>query len=67
MTSSTGELMTKPTSIERINVSVYTIPTDVPESDGTLEWDKTTLVLVEAMAGGLHGWRTPWVGIHLRE
>jgi L-alanine-DL-glutamate epimerase-like enolase superfamily enzyme len=38
--------------IERIEVSAYTIPTDFPESDGTLEWDSTTLVLVEAAAGG---------------
>jgi hypothetical protein len=39
-------------SIERIQVSAYTIPTRTPESDGTFEWDKTTLVLVEAFAGG---------------
>lgn len=38
--------------IERINVSAYTIPTDFPESDGTIKWDKTTMVLVEATAGG---------------
>lgn len=36
-------------------VSVYTIPTDAPESDGTLAWDSTTLVLVETEAGGQHG------------
>ena len=29
----------------------YTIPTDAPESDGTLAWDTTTLVVVE-VAGG---------------
>ncbi len=38
-------------AIERIDVSVYTVPTDVPESDGTAEWESTTLVLVEAHAG----------------
>jgi L-alanine-DL-glutamate epimerase-like enolase superfamily enzyme len=27
--------------------SAYTIPTDVPEADGTLKWDSTTLVLCE--------------------
>ncbi len=37
--------------LERLTVSTYTVPTDFPESDGTLEWDKTTLVLVHAMAG----------------
>jgi L-alanine-DL-glutamate epimerase-like enolase superfamily enzyme len=41
--------------IERINVSAYRIPTDAPESDGTLAWDSTTLVLVEAQAAGITG------------
>ncbi|MBD8882335.1 mandelate racemase [Rhodanobacter sp. 7MK24] len=36
-------------------VSVYTVPTDLPESDGTLAWESTTLVLVEIDAGGKHG------------
>ena len=40
-------------AIERLNVSAYTVPTDFPESDGTINWDKTTLVLVEATAGGV--------------
>jgi L-alanine-DL-glutamate epimerase-like enolase superfamily enzyme len=38
-------------AVERLDVSVYTVPTDVPESDGTAEWDATTMVLVEAHAG----------------
>src|SRR5436309_10177924 len=42
-------------AIERIAVSAFEIPTDQPESDGTLEWDSTTLVLVEASAGGQTG------------
>jgi RimJ/RimL family protein N-acetyltransferase len=37
----------------RLDVSAYTIPTDAPEADGTLEWTSTTLVLVEANAGDL--------------
>jgi L-alanine-DL-glutamate epimerase-like enolase superfamily enzyme len=41
--------------IDRISVSAYRIPTDAPESDGTLEWNSTTLVLVEAVAGGKTG------------
>jgi L-alanine-DL-glutamate epimerase-like enolase superfamily enzyme len=41
--------------IERLDVSAYIIPTDLPESDGTFAWDKTTLVLVEAKAGGVRG------------
>jgi L-alanine-DL-glutamate epimerase-like enolase superfamily enzyme len=41
--------------IERIQVSVYTVPTKTPESDGTIQWDKTSLVLVEVLAGGKTG------------
>jgi L-alanine-DL-glutamate epimerase-like enolase superfamily enzyme len=41
--------------IEGVEVSVYTVPTDLPESDGTFEWDSTTMVLVEASAGGMRG------------
>ncbi len=41
--------------IDGIAVSHYTVPTDFPESDGTLQWDKTTIVLVEASAGGKRG------------
>lgn len=41
--------------IERVTVSAYLIPTDAPESDGTLEWRHTTLVVVEASAGGKQG------------
>lgn len=41
--------------IERVEVSAYTIPTDCPESDGTLEWDKTTIVIVEVSAGEVSG------------
>ncbi|MGA8622746.1 MAG: enolase C-terminal domain-like protein [Candidatus Sulfotelmatobacter sp.] len=37
--------------IGEMSVAAYTVPTDCPESDGTLEWDKTTLVLVNACAG----------------
>ena len=43
------------TVIESIDVSVYTIPTERPESDGTLEWDSTTIVIVEAQGGGKTG------------
>jgi L-alanine-DL-glutamate epimerase-like enolase superfamily enzyme len=43
------------TPVESLRISAYTIPTDFPESDGTLEWDRTTLVLVEAEAGGKRG------------
>jgi L-alanine-DL-glutamate epimerase-like enolase superfamily enzyme len=38
-------------AVERLDVSVYEVPTDEPESDGTLAWDSTTIVVVEAHAG----------------
>ncbi|HEY5312870.1 MAG TPA: enolase C-terminal domain-like protein, partial [Pirellulales bacterium] len=41
--------------ISSLRVSAYKIPTDYPESDGTYEWDSTTLVLVEIEAGGQQG------------
>lgn len=41
--------------ITNLSVSVYTIPTDHPEADGTIEWDSTTMVLVELEAGGKKG------------
>ena len=41
--------------IESLAVSAYTVPTDAPEADGTLRWDSTTIVLVEAAAGGERG------------
>jgi len=37
-------------TIQRLDLSVYRIPTDRPEADGTFAWDSTTLVLVEAAA-----------------
>ncbi|MBW3578807.1 MAG: mandelate racemase [Actinobacteria bacterium] len=37
--------------IERVDASAYTIPTERPESDGTLQWDATTVVVVEVQAG----------------
>ena len=42
--------------ITAVDVSAYTIPTDKPESDGTLEWSATTLVRVEVAAAGARGW-----------
>src|SRR5581483_2211168 len=39
----------------KLDVSCFTIPTDEPESDGTLEWDSTTVVVVEAVHGGRRG------------
>jgi L-alanine-DL-glutamate epimerase-like enolase superfamily enzyme len=41
--------------VESIQVSSYTVPTDFPESDGTLQWKETTLVVVHANGGGQQG------------
>lgn len=41
--------------VERVEAAAYTVPTDEPESDGTLTWDATTLVVVRVHAGGRSG------------
>src|SRR5689334_18932053 len=44
--------------IDGVTVHVFTVPTDGPdgaEEDGTLRWESTTMVLVEARAGGRTG------------
>ena len=38
-----------------VAAAAYEIPTDAPEADGTLEWDRTVLVVVEIEAGGQIG------------
>jgi len=42
-------------AVTALETAVYVIPTDMPEADGTLAWDKTTMVLVTARAGGEQG------------
>jgi L-alanine-DL-glutamate epimerase-like enolase superfamily enzyme len=41
--------------IEKLDVSVYSVPTEEPESDGTLTWTATTVVVAEPSAGGETG------------
>lgn len=41
--------------ISRLSAAAYKIPTDSPESDGTLEWTATTLVVVTAQAADCTG------------
>jgi L-alanine-DL-glutamate epimerase-like enolase superfamily enzyme len=38
--------------VDRLSVAAYEIPTDRPESDGTLEWTSTSVVVVEVRAAG---------------
>lgn len=42
-------------SLEGLVATPYAVPTDRPESDGTLAWDSTTIVVVEAAAGEQRG------------
>lgn len=42
--------------IESVEAFAYRIPTEEPESDGTLAWDATVLVVAEVRAGGTAGW-----------
>jgi len=41
--------------VKKITVHAYTIATDFPESDGTLEWDSTTMIAVHISAGDATG------------
>ncbi len=41
--------------IDSLECSVYTVPTDQPEADGTITWSATTCVVVQAGAGGRTG------------
>lgn len=41
--------------VQELYTSAYKIPTTMPEADGTLTWDHTTLIIVEIEAGGKTG------------
>jgi L-alanine-DL-glutamate epimerase-like enolase superfamily enzyme len=41
-------------TISSVRGEAYTVPTDAPESDGTLEWDSTTILVVHVEGGGQH-------------
>src|SRR5438105_11395941 len=41
--------------IDRLDVSAYSVPLSEPEADGTLTWDKVTIVVAEPQAGGVKG------------
>jgi L-alanine-DL-glutamate epimerase-like enolase superfamily enzyme len=42
-------------AIESVEASAFTVPTEQPERDGTLEWSQVTLLLVRARAGNSTG------------
>ncbi len=50
-------------NIKDLKVSAYTIPTEEPESDGTIEWNSTTMILVEIRGGGQSGIGYTYAGI----
>ena len=37
-------------TVRSLTVGAFTVPTDQPEADGTMQWDSTTLVLVEVQS-----------------
>ena len=41
--------------VDNLTVSVYEVPTDAPEADGTFEWGSTTIVIAEIRAGTATG------------
>jgi L-alanine-DL-glutamate epimerase-like enolase superfamily enzyme len=42
-------------TIQTVRAAAFTVPTEEPESDGTLQWDSVTLVTAEVQAGGETG------------
>ncbi|MGN6550436.1 MAG: enolase C-terminal domain-like protein [Pararhizobium sp.] len=47
--------------VAAVRAAAYKIPTDAPESDGTLKWSSTTMVTVEIDAGGKTGFGFSYV------
>jgi L-alanine-DL-glutamate epimerase-like enolase superfamily enzyme len=41
--------------VQEVSVASYAVPTDQPESDGTLRWDSTALVVVHVSSGATSG------------
>ncbi|OBI84786.1 enolase C-terminal domain-like protein [Mycobacterium sp. E740] len=54
--------VTPAVAVTGLHAAAYTIPTDVPEADGTLAWDHTTLVVASAECGQVTG--TGWTYGH---
>jgi L-alanine-DL-glutamate epimerase-like enolase superfamily enzyme len=50
-----ASVRSRATRVEGLEARAYEIPTDELESDGTLEWDSTTIVVVEAFNGRERG------------
>lgn len=46
---------TREACVERVSARAYTVPTELPESDGTLRWEETTIVVAQVSAEGTTG------------
>jgi L-alanine-DL-glutamate epimerase-like enolase superfamily enzyme len=51
------------TPVTSVSATTYTVPTEVPEADGTLPWSSTTAIVVSVSAGGHEG--LGWTFSHL--
>lgn len=49
--------------IDRLEVETYKVPTEAPESDGTLQWDHTDISIVTAHAQGRQGMGYTFAGL----
>ena len=55
MTSDHDIAITEAVYARDLAVKVYIVPTSAPESDGTIEWQSTTMILVTVRAGDQEG------------
>lgn len=53
-----GEAARGGVRVDALEVSAYTVPTEVPEADGTAAWNSTTAVVVQIRSGDVVG--TGW-------
>ncbi|MGH7445040.1 MAG: enolase C-terminal domain-like protein [Longimicrobiales bacterium] len=44
-----------PARVDELRVSTYVVPTETPQADGTFEWSRTTLVLVQLRHAAVTG------------
>lgn len=58
---STATAVAADTAVAALDVAVYEVPTERPEADGTLQWDKTVVVVVEPrLRNGVRGVAHAW-------
>lgn len=42
-------------AVDRLDLAVFTVPTEAPEADGTLTWEATTVVVTQPWVGEVRG------------